>query len=174
MDHIVISGGSAGGFEAGFSWSLFQEAFPGIRVDVLDDSGPPLDPANGQWQAWKEAWNPEVPPDCPQCANSVGALLDYFRAELLQNGKFGLLSYDRDGIISTFFGLLPFQFENRLMELCDLLDEEPDAQYFVEPGLLHTMTIVGYDGIEADDGTPLWWWITQMVNDDPDWKSYRP
>jgi len=174
VDHIVVSGGSAGGFGAGFSWSLFQEAFPGIRVDVLDDSGPPLDPAEGQWEAWKEAWNPEFPQNCPNCTESVGALLDYFRTELLQNGKFGLLSYNRDGIISTFFGLLPFQFENRLMELCDLLDEEPDAHYFVVPGLLHTMTILGYDGIEADDGTPLWWWITQMVNDDPNWKSYRP
>ena len=174
VDHIVISGGSAGGFGAGFSWGLFQEAFPGIRVDVLDDSGPPLNPADGQWEAWKEAWAPEFPDDCPECEDGVDALLNYFRTRLLDSGKFGLMSYKKDGIISTFFGLLPFQFEERLMELCALLDEEPDAQYFVVPGLLHTLTIVGSDNIDAADGTPLWWWISQMVNDDPEWTSHKP
>jgi hypothetical protein len=174
VEHLVIAGGSAGGFGAGFSWSLFQDFFPGIRVDILDDSGPPVNPAASQWEEWKEAWNPEFPEGCPGCEESVEALLDYFREELLNNGKMGLMSYKSDAIISTFFGLLPFQFQEKLMALCDLLDEEPNAQYFVVPGLLHTLTIIGYENIEAEDGTPLWWWVNQMIDDDPNWSSYRP
>ena len=174
VDHLVIAGGSAGGFGAGFNWALFQEHFPGTRVDLLDDSGPPMNPNASRWEEWKEAWAPEFPDDCPECADSVEGLLNYFRESLLKNGKMGLMSYAQDAVISVFFGVLPSVFEEKLEELCTLLDEEADAHYFIVNGLLHTMTIFGTESVDAEDGTPLWWWITQMVDDDPNWKSHAP
>ena len=84
------------------------------------------------------------------------------------------MSYAQDAVISVFFGVLPSVFGDKLEELCSLLDEEADAHYFIVNGLLHTMTIFGTESVDAEDGTPLWWWITQMVDDDPNWKSHAP
>ena len=133
-----------------------------------------MNPAADRWNLWKEAWAPTFPSECSDCDESVANLLTYYREKLLGQGRIGLMSYDQDTIIATFFGLLPGQFKSRLMDLCAILDEEPEAQYFVLSGLLHTMTIVGDSTMESGDGTPLWKWIKQMVEDDPNWTSYKP
>ncbi len=174
VEHVVVTGASAGGFGAAFNWDLFHNSFPEARVDILDDSGPPLDPPESQWESWLDAWGPEFPEDCPDCSDNVHSLVNHHLESLAGSGRFGLISYTNDAIISTFFGVLPFQFEDKLNDLCLLVDEVPNAQYFIVSGALHTTTIVGYDNIETEEGLPLWYWVTQMINDDPEWSSHQP
>ena len=58
-DRIVLSGSSAGGFGAGFNWGRTQDLFNSIRVDLIDDSGPPLPPpylSESLEQSWRTSW----------------------------------------------------------------------------------------------------------------------
>ena len=94
--------------------------------------------------------------------------------QLLPGGRLAFLSYNRDAIISTFLGLLPSAFEDHVADLCEVLDAEESAHYFILPGLAHTPTIFVAGSATATDGTPLWQWLQQMQNDDDDWTSPKP
>ena len=174
VDQVVVSGSSAGGFGAGMVWSAVQEAFPDARVDVLDDSGPPISPADGLWERWVETWNMQFPADCVDCAAGIDGVLDYYRAVCFTRGRLALMSYHDDLVISSFFQLEPSLFAEQLDTLMDTLDTEPNAQYFVVDGISHTLLIAGYQLTESPDGLPLWRWVEQMVDGDPDWSSVRP
>jgi len=176
VDHLVLAGGSAGGFGAGINWPWVAAAFgSGKRVDLLDDSGPPLEPAGDLWQTWMQNWGLVLPPGCPECDEGLPTLLDHLRETVLVNNRMGLASFTHDPIISVFFTMLPFQFAEKLKELTAVFNLEPNAQYFILPGALHTMTIgPGYEFFEAGDGMPLWFWVEQMISDDPEWGSHGP
>jgi hypothetical protein len=174
VTRVILSGSSAGGFGAGLAWYAVQEAFGDVRVDVLDDSGPPIRAADGLWEAWVETWNMQFPPGCAECATGIESVVDYSRRELMARGRYALLSYHTDLVISNFFRLEPAIFEERLDVLLDTLDEEPGARYFVVDGVTHTMLVAGYDLVESSDGMPLWRWVEQMIDDDPEWTSRRP
>ncbi|MBD89902.1 MAG: hypothetical protein CL940_06175 [Deltaproteobacteria bacterium] len=175
VERVVLSGASAGGFGAGLNWPLVGAAFgPEVRVDLIDDSGPPLEPSSGIWEDWYETWNIELPQGCIGCEDDVSAVVDFLRSDMLQHGKMALLSNARDAIISAFFQLSPFVFEERLFSVLDVLDEEPNAHYFVVDGAGHTMTIFGTEGYEASDGAKLTDWLIDFLADAPDLKSHRP
>lgn len=42
VEHVLVTGESAGGFGAAFNYDRIADAFPRTRVTLLDDSGPPL------------------------------------------------------------------------------------------------------------------------------------
>ena len=175
VKRVVLSGASAGGFGAGLNWPLVRDAFgPGVRVDLIDDSGPPLQPNGGVWENWIETWNVHFPQGCVGCESEVAAVVDYLRSQMLSQGRMALLSNARDAIISAFFQLSPFVFEERLYGVLDVLDEEPDAHYFVVDGAAHTMTIFGTQGYESGEGVPLTEWLIQFLGDEPDLVSLRP
>lgn len=176
VERVVLSGSSAGGFGAALTWSLVQERFASIPVDVLDDSGPPINPGGDRWNEWLEAWNGRLPADCETCDESVIDMRNHIFDALLADGtrRFGLMSYNRDSVISAFFGVFPFVFDERLMEMCHALEAYPNAQCYVLDGRLHTLLVAGVEGIEADDGTPVWRWLEQAVEGDPSWTSHTP
>src|SRR5262245_18435468 len=41
-DHVVLAGSSAGGFGAVLTYHLVKQTFANVRVDLVDDSGPPM------------------------------------------------------------------------------------------------------------------------------------
>ncbi len=173
VDHIVLSGSSAGGFGAAFHWWTIKDFMPWARVDVLDDSGPPIDPVGGRWVEWQQAWGVELPQGCVECDQRVGAIIEHAMRTLTRQGRFGLMSHRQDGIISAFMSLSPWEFEGRLLDLADLADQDDGIQYFLVDGLLHTFMILGFDGVRARDGLPLWRWVEQMIDGDPAWSSIR-
>lgn len=173
-DRVVVAGASAGGFGTLLSWPTIKEAFPHQRVDIIDDSGPPIAFSEETWAQWRDTWNIQMPDGCPECDQSIGVALDYALAELLPGGRFALISYNQDTIISTFLGLLPSAFKDLLGDLCEILDTEDSAQYFVLSGLAHTPTIFVAGTAKASDGTPLWQWLQQMQDDDEEWVSHKP
>jgi len=175
VERVVLTGGSAGGFGAGLNWPVVSDAFgQGIAVDLIDDSGPPIEPNAGVWPKWLSAWQVELPEGCVGCEGNVTAVVDYLRTHMLPKGKMALLSFSRDAIISTFFQLSPFVFEERLHGVLDLFDQEPNAHYFVMDGASHTMTIFGTEGYEASDGTKLTDWLIGFLGDGPELESVKP
>ena len=100
--------------------------------------------------------------------------MEYFQETMLSNGRLALMSYTHDTVISVFFGIFSWDFASSLDALCAVFDTEPNAQYFLVSGGLHTMTIAGMNLIQASDGTSLLDWLQQMVDEDPNWGSDAP
>jgi hypothetical protein len=173
VDHVVVAGSSAGGFGAAVSWPQVRAHFPGRRVDLIDDSGPPVDPREGLWAQWQTIWNLEMPPDCPDCAESVRALRNYYRRYLTDDGsRIAFVTYARDTVISTFMGILPIVFEERVRAMCEEFSDEPSAQCFVVWGRLHTLLLLGTEN--ESGGLPLWRWLELMLDGDQAWNSTLP
>lgn len=177
VDRVLLTGASAGGFGAALNWGVVREAFGGgVRVDLLDDSGPPSDPEGDRWHTWQTAWNAQRPTGCPECEVSMGAYPDHWLSTgALDQGRFGLLSYDRDLVISAYFLTLPGGITERLDTICaDQLGEIEQANCFVVPGLTHTFLGTDPAGIEAEDGTTLTDWLHAFVGDDEEWATHLP
>ena len=163
---VWLSGDSAGGFGSALDFPVVQDAFPGARVDVLDDSGQPIDPDPVRWQQWRDAWNVHLPADCPMCADHIGAFIDYYRGRY-PGHRFGILSYTNDSVITTFMNLQPATFNTELNALADHIDSSwPDGKYYFVPGLLHVLLTA--------PPLPVIDWINAMIHDDPTWHSSRP
>ena len=165
---VWLAGDSAGGFGAAVNFQHVQEAMPGARVDVLDDSGQPVAPAPGRWAMWTSAWNAQLPAACSGCSTDVGAFVDYYRMKY-PGHRFGLISYEYDVVISPFMAITEAQFQSELYTLAGQIDASwPDARYFVLPGMSH----VGL--LSAATNPALTSWISAMVTDDPTWGSSKP
>lgn len=163
---VWLSGDSAGGFGAALSFGVFQDAFTAARVDVLDDSGQPVDPDPATWTKWKDAWNMQLPADCAACGDSPTAFVEYYRVKYPQS-RFGLISYENDIIISPFMNLSLGTFNKELMALATSIDGNwTNGRYFLLSG-------GGHVGMFAAS-TALKKWVTAFASDDPAWASVRP
>lgn len=174
VTEVYLVGSSAGGFGAGLNWFKTREAFAPIPVHVIDDSAPPISPAGGRWEQWKEAWNMQFPAECPNCGEGMDAVMDFFKSEMLTTGKLALITYANDSIISTFLGLPFWDFTKGVEHLVETFDESANANYFILPGLLHTTLLAQDKFVEGPGGTPLWFWLTQMVHTEANWTSIQP
>lgn len=179
VKHVVIAGSSAGGFGAALNWWLVQQRFGnGVRVDLIDDSGPPIQPPESRWKPWVNTWKMNFPPSCPDCSKGVDKLLTHYKNTLIKQGrKMAFLTYDRDSIIRTFFdlnNLFGTKYQGRINDLFDEMDTIKGAHYYGLPGSSHTLMILGPENIKNKKQVALTTWIEWMVKGDPAWTSQRP
>jgi hypothetical protein len=169
VDRVWLIGESSGGFAAAWNFDHVQRALPFARVDVIDDSGPPLDFPAERFQAWVSAWNMQVPAGCSDCLTRPQGLLDY-NTLTYPTHRFALLSYADDLTISAFAGISTDDFHSRLVALTQRFDGSATARYFVEAGTDHVMLgqpIQTVSGVSVPD------WLTKMVDDSVPWASVR-
>jgi hypothetical protein len=163
---VWLAGDSAGGFGAALNFDHVQEAMPNAEVDVIDDSGQPIEPTPGLWSTWSTAWSAQIPAGCPGCKTSVGAFVDYYRMKY-PGHRFGLISYQYDIVISPFMQISLSQFNTELYALAAHMDATwPDGHYFIIPGSSHV-------GLLAPSPA-LMTWVTDLVTDSPAWASEKP
>ena len=165
---VYLAGDSAGGFGSALNLPRVQQAFPRVRVDVVDDSGPPIEPTAGRWANWAHTWGVEIPSECPACETSIDAFVDYYRSRFSAN-RVAVLSFQNDAIISTFMGLSSGDFASRLTGLADRAERTwPSARSFIAPGIVHVMQLqpLRPQGFDA--------WIRRFVDEDPTLRSVRP
>ncbi len=175
-DRVLLSGSSAGGFGAGLNWWQTQQAFGAVRVDLLDDSGPPLpspylsQSLEGQWRA---AWNlnATLPEGCAECQTDLSAIFGFYSQNLPKN-RAALLSYTHDQVIASYFGISQDKVAEGLGALAGKLDGYPNTRYYYVDGNSHVL--LGDPAAISQSGVGLQPWITQMLNDDPAWKSVKP
>lgn len=112
VDHVVVTGASAGSFGALFNFSMIADSFgASVRVDAVFDSGAPL--RDSEWapclqQRWRELWELDagLPPDCPQCFNSDGGGLIGLADFLLEKhpeAHFAVISSLHDEVVRLLF-----------------------------------------------------------------------
>jgi hypothetical protein len=163
---VWLAGDSAGGFGASFNFGTFQEAFTTARVDVIDDSGQPIDPDPAKWAQWRNVWNMQLPAGCATCANGPSGFVDYYRTKY-PNSRFGVISFDYDVVIAPFMSLSLTQFHDELGAMLDHFDTSfANGHYFVLAGASHVGLVT--------PTTELKTWVKQMVSDSTNWGSVRP
>lgn len=176
-ERILLSGSSAGGFGAGLNWWRVMQAFPGVRIDMIDDSAQPLPSpylSLDRQNTWRTAWNLNgaLPPDCPECQSELSALLPYYNGKT-GNARGALLSYTQDNVISAFYGPInTAYFEEGLQKFTqEKLEGLSQFKYFYMTGQNHVL--LGDPGLTSK-GVVLKDWLVQMINDDPNWASVNP
>lgn len=186
VDHVLVTGQSAGGFGAAFNYDRIAEAFPNDKVTLLDDSGPPMSDefmATCLQKQWREAWglNETMPADCANCFPEDGGgivELGKYLGEKWPDQRLGLISSLNDETIRFFFGfgqndcqsLIPSSVpaDTFAMGLADLRDNwlvEPDATWgsFFIPGSQHTwIASNSYETAEVD-GVKLIDWVRDLL-----------
>jgi hypothetical protein len=166
LSRVWLAGDSAGGFGAALNFERVQGAFAQASVDVLDDSGQPIEPAPGRWTQFLTAWKAVLPPGCPGCQSDPGAFVDYYDSTYPTH-RFGLISYEYDVVISPFMEISLTTFQTELYALAAHMDTAwPNGHYFIVPGASHVGLLAPSPALEA--------WVTAMVTDDPSWASSKP
>jgi hypothetical protein len=176
---VILSGSSAGGFGATLNWWQAQNAFPQVRVDLINDSGAVMpedvlaDP-NTTEQTQRQNWNlaATLPPGCTACANAFDVILAFY-ADVFPDNRGALLSYNPDSVIRLFYSLSESQFSAGLAELeAQQFDPTLNLRYFEAVGPDHVLWTHPDDVVVGS--TTVREFITKMVEDDATWDSVTP
>jgi hypothetical protein len=171
VSRVMFAGSSAGGFGAAINYWRAQQAFGKIRVDLIDDSGPPFEQSNMPlFPIWKKAWNMDgaFPADCEPCKSNIAEVTPYY-AKTYPASRFALLSYTHDTVISVFFVSTQDQFAGHLADMtANRIDPLTNTRYFVVDAAAHTM--LGNLGTKSGSAV-LGNWLTDMWSDSPSWAN---
>lgn len=175
---VLVAGSSAGGFGAYFNYDLVRRAFPGAKVSLLDDSGPPLQQADftaAQRDTISAAWGLDQTlfPLCPGCQSDWSALVPILQARYPKD-RMALLSFQQDPSMAAFFGVPSLaQYERIMSELStQLLAPTATFRSYYVFGYGHVM--LSNPGLYSSSGVPLYEWLRQLLTDDPRWGSVAP
>jgi len=177
---ILLAGQSGGALGTIFVLPLVRYAYPGVPIDVLNDSGVGvLKPGKPEFlRQILEEWNlgAFIPQSCADCIPPDGHLTTYLDWQMDQDPdvRRAMLSYTQDVNLSNIFlGIGGPAFEAALFEE---MKEQEDAN----PGRMHSWIVdgSGHTFIELDPdrtagGVPLMDWIGYMLSDSDQWKSVK-
>lgn len=180
---ILLAGGSAGGFGASFALPLVRKLYPGVPIELINDSGvgvnKPDDPQ--YFESGLKEWNAGAffPASCTTCIGADGHITDYHKWQLGQDPNFrlGMMSFKRDVRIALGYGWDLEKFEQTLVaELAELESAYPGRMHsFLPNGTDHVFLIDGLDSKNALDvtagGVSAMNWVTAMLNGSSEWVS---
>lgn len=176
---IVLAGSSAGGFGVVVNWWQTAEAFPGVRVDMIDDSGAVMpndvlsSAAMAEQQTQRTVWNlaATTPPGCSACATALDAIYAFDAGEF-PGSRGALLSYEQDSVLPAFFDISTSAFTTGLLETeAQSFDPTANLNYFNVAGSGH---VLWFDPALTTQTTTVLQFVTLMVDDDPGWVSVTP
>lgn len=160
---VYLAGGSAGGFGTVIDFDLVAQAF-GVRVDVIDDSGPPITQKGSTTNAALGLWGYAAPAGCSDCT-SLPRIFAYDRQKQ-PGSRFGLLSFAQDPTISHDFGYTLDEYPGVLDAFAASIASDPNAATFV---VTNSVThVVQSKPTLAPQYLP---WVKQMITDSSDWKN---
>jgi hypothetical protein len=164
LSHVWIAGSSAGGFGSFLNQYSAAQAFPGLPVDVLDDSGPAVSFA---LTVSDLPWGVLLPEGCSGC-ESLPALYAFDR-KTYPNSKFGFMTYQTDSVLPDYFVTTEPAFAAQIQTFIGSMANDPNAKSFVA---LSTGHVVLFE--QDTTANPfILPWLTQMVNDDPAWANVQ-
>jgi hypothetical protein len=175
VSRVVLTGSSAGGFGAAVNFWRVSHAFgTKVRVDLIDDSGPPFPSDKMKYIAsWKTAWDLDaaLPPGCDSCKDDLTTTIGYYSKQYPKS-RVALLSYDKDSVIRRFFDLDESAFSTTLTSVVsEAFDGTPNARAFVVSGDKHTML----GALSTSTGSvTVASWLATMQDDSATWASTKP
>ena len=173
VHRVVLAGTSAGGLGASMNWHRVQAAFgPRVRVDVLNDAGPPVAPGDpALWPLWRDTWGVVPPPGCTACPHSAAAWVDHFNAAAPPPARQALLSYTDDATVAQVARLDAPQLATALQSV--RAQAGPRTKLYLVQGALHG--VLDLRPWPAPAGQPsVSTWLAQFLNDDPAWNHVGP
>ncbi|NOU29523.1 MAG: hypothetical protein HOO96_16590, partial [Polyangiaceae bacterium] len=169
---IILGGASGGGFGALLNYHRFRATFASTRIDILDDSGTPVQPTGTLWADMQSAWNLVIPAACTGCTGSAPAVLRYLDAQMGPTARLAHLSYTQDQVIRGFTGnLVPALFEADLGTLRNGMAAR--QRMFFVGGTSHVLTNKA-PLPTTQAGVDVATWLRQFASDDPAWAHQGP
>jgi hypothetical protein len=179
VESVLLAGSSAGGFGAVFNYHQVKAAFGSTRVDLVDDSGPPLAVQSMPLQttmraAWGAAAN--APSGCGECAKGWDAFLP-FVAGAWPDARLSLVSSLHDVSIGPYFGgpiATPSGFQAALNTFADqVVAPLANARVYYVNDYHHTYLGDVLAGT-VSKGVPLGTFLEQQIDASATWASVRP
>lgn len=176
-DRLAVTGSSAGGYGAFFNYPLVRDAFPSARGVLVDDAGPPLDPASVRpaiKDAFATSWGsvPAVKDLCESCVANWPLFVNTLVTRY-PNDRFALLSSLEDEVIRGFMGISGAKLAEQLRLLANNhFDGTSNARYFYTTGQQHTF--LGSPSTTTSLDANLAVWLTTMLDRDAIWDSVLP
>lgn len=173
-ERVYLVGVSAGGYGVQLNYHAAAQRFPNAQLHSLSDCGPLVQPWGGRWAEMRAPWKVQAPEACEGCAQDLTAWLD-FNLEQYPQGRFSLLAFDADQVISVYFNYpLDGTFTNAINRLKrDHYDAHSNARYFIMPGTEHVM-LDRLQHLKANPDTSLLSWVSAWMEDDPSWRDVSP
>jgi hypothetical protein len=176
---ILLTGVSGGGFGTIFALPLVRTLYPGVPIEVLNDSGVAVGRPDEPefFEDLLDYWNIReafLPASCPDCIAEDGhgtGILDW-AMQRDENMRVSLLSHKQDSTISTFFfGVGGPAWEPELIrEMAEAEAAQPDRlRYMIADGSAHTFLLTKTDLVV--DGISVMDWVTAMLDDSSGWTS---
>ena len=163
VERVWLAGGSAGGFGSFLAYQNVTAAFPGLRVDIIDDSGPAISPKGATSNPTLARYGFQPPAGCASPCDSHAKVLASDRAAQ-PNSKYAFLSYAEDPTISADMGYTLDEYPAVIDDYVSSLSSDPNAAAFVVTN--KQSHVVDNEPQLAPEYLP---WLTLMVNDDSSW-----
>lgn len=175
---ILLAGVSGGGFGTIFALPLVRTLYPGVPIELVNDSGVAVGRPNDPefFKSLLGYWNISesfLPKSCPDCigADGHGTGVHTWGLDRDENLRLSLMSYKQDTTISTFFfGVGGAKWEPELIrKMQEVEAAHPDrVRSFIANGNTHTF--LGSPDVEVE-GISVLDWIAAMVDDSDEWTS---
>jgi hypothetical protein len=162
LDRVWLMGISAGGFGTFLNQDFVAKAFNGIRVDIIDDSGPAI---NNPVLGVPMQWGPQLPESCSNCFTATN-IFDFDR-KTYPSTRYGLMTYQTDTELPMYYDETPAMFAQQIAAFVASLKPDPNAKSFVALSSGHVVLIEMDPTADAYINS----WLTQFAGDDPAWSS---
>lgn len=176
-EKLVVSGSSAGGLGAIMTYDTVRAYFPASKSYLIDDSGQTL-VGNAIPKAMRDAayanWKmgAALGALCPTCQDDWSAIVPAL-VQKYPDDRMALLSSANDKTMSGYYKQSETDFALNLLNLTTYrFNPTAHFRYFIPTGEAHTMLMSL--PLHIQNGVQVTTFLTQMVTDDPAWKSVRP
>jgi hypothetical protein len=167
---VFLAGSSAGAFGAQLNYERVVAAFPNAEVHVLADSGQMITPAGPLLNLWLTNWGVTIAPACTDCTTDFTKYPAYL-ATTYPNSRFGLIAWDQDQVLRTFFGYNATTYQTLTLQLLtQSYDGKANARYFLKRGNQHTF-LGGLSTLTSTTGVTLNAWVTDWVLGEASWSN---
>lgn len=166
--HIWLTGTSVGGSSAYIAFAQVARAF-GVRIEIVDDSGPPL-LTNGQTDntGVLSTWSYKPPEGCTDCATKFANILAYdLNAQTAYSppGRYAYLGFEQDPTLATRYDYTLPEYQTVITAFAAGLPANPTTASLLVNGTSH---VVESMSTLEPQYMP---WLAQMVANDSAWAS---
>lgn len=165
VQHVYLIGVSAGGFASFLSFDRVANAFSSARIDIIDDSGPPILAYNATKNGTLAYWGYETPSNCGSPCDTYGAVVSAAR-QRQPGSRIGYVLYEKDTTLWDGFNFPTIEdYATAIDAFSSGLSDANQATFIVTNAEEH---VVFNDRTLDSQVLP---WLTQMVTDDASWTS---